>query len=308
VSANETATSNLGPHLLGRIPSEPDSRDYNLADYLDTEVVSPTTTDDPTLRDEAVAELKKTSRSYQYYATQGIEPPADTHWGKALALLAQIGGAAPTPTPTPTPGGENPWADPSAVLDQGQYGTCVGNGWSQWANSDPVNDKYDEGPFGVEGAATSGGPHARAVYYETTVLDGSPDDPDAPGGGQQGATVRNGAKVMKARGRLSAYASAATLDDALAFLAKSGTVVVGSDWMNDMFSPDSNGVVKPTGGVAGGHCYLMIGYDAATGLIEFLNSWGSGWAKGGRFFMHKADFQTLFASGGELWAAVELAA
>ena len=290
---------------LGRVPSTPDDRDYDLAGYLPG--ASRTTTDPATLANEAIAELKLTTRSYEFYASKGETPGPTTHWGKALALLEQIAGVTPPP-PHPSPSGpENPWKDPHATLDQGQYGTCVGNGWSQWANTDPVNDNYDEGPFGVEGAATNGGPHARAVYYEATVIDGSPDDPDAPGGGQQGSQVRSGAKAMKNRGRLQAYAFASTLDDALTFLATKGPVVVGTDWMNDMFNPDANGLVKPTGGVAGGHCFLMIGYDASTSRIEFLNSWGSSWGVDGRFFMKKADFNQLFTRRGELCAAVELA-
>ena len=294
MNAEDSAAADLGPHLLGRIPSEPDDRDYKLADFLAS---------DQSLRDQAVALLKRTTRGY-VDSRYSAPPTRSSNWYKALALLAQIG-PSPAPTPPPAPSGAVSWKDADPVLDQGQYGTCVGNGWSQWANTEPVNDNYTEG-MGHD--PTKGGPYARSVYYESTVIDGQPDNPDAPGGGQQGSQVRSGAKTMQNRKRLSAYAFAATVDDALTFLKTKGSVVCGTDWTSDMFDPDADGVIKPTGSVEGGHCYLMIGYDPATDLIEFLNSWGSSWGKGGRFYMHKADFEKLFSQQGELCAAVELAA
>jgi hypothetical protein len=96
---------NIGPHLLGRVQSVPDDRDFNLADYLPQEETVETV-DDSTLRDQAVSYLKKTTKSYNHFIVLGTEPPADSNWGKALSLLAQIGGS--TPSPTPPPGTENP--------------------------------------------------------------------------------------------------------------------------------------------------------------------------------------------------------
>src|SRR5574337_1891017 len=121
-----------------------------------------------------------------------------------------------------------------------------GNGWAQWGNTEPTADTYVESD-------------ARAIYYEATVIDGSPDNPDSPGGGQQGSTVRSGAKAMQNRGKLKNYAFTSSLDTAIKWVQAQGPVVVGSDWTNDMFTPDANGLVRPTGAVVGGHCYLKIG-------------------------------------------------
>jgi Papain family cysteine protease len=272
----------IGPHLLGRIPSPPDARDYRLKDFLHAAV------SDAQLRDEAVAELHKTTVGY--INKHWTIPPAGTHWANAEALLAQIGGIAPPPAPA----GAVSWTNAEADLDQGNYGTCVGNGWAQWGNTLPVDDRFDETA-------------ARAIYYEATIIDGQPDNPDAPGGGQQGSTVRSGAKAMQNRGRLASYAFAATIDEAVAWVLANGPVVMGTDWLDGMFSPDAQGFVTPTGVVAGGHCYVLLGYDPATQVLEYLNSWGASWAKGGHFFMRKTDAETLFASGGEACAAAELA-
>jgi len=219
-------------------------------------------------------------------AAKGVAP-ATKAW--AEAITAYLKGSQPSPVPDDG----KVWADTEAVLDQGDYGTCVGNGFAQWGNTLPVDDKYTEKA-------------ARAIYYEATVLDGSPDDPDAPGGGQQGATVRSGAKAMVARKRIGTYAFAKSTDEITAWVSAKGPVVVGTNWTEDMFTPDVNGIVYPTGGVAGGHCYVLVGYHPGTHEYEFLNSWGESFGLHGRFFMAVEDFGLLLAQDGEAVAAVEL--
>jgi Papain family cysteine protease len=271
--------TDIGPHLLGRLPSPPDARDYRLKDFLRAAAVS-----DAQLRDEAVAELHLTTVGYinKHWTT----PPAGTHWAAAEALLAQIGGAAPPPPP-PAPVGAVTWADAEADLDQGQTGHCVGFGWAQWGNTLPIDDKFSNAD-------------GDAIYYECKVIDGEPQAED-------GSNVRSGAQAMQNRKRLSAYAFAGTIDEAVAWVLAHGPIVMGTDWLDGMFTADAQGFVTPTGAVAGGHSYALIGYDPAAQVLEYLNSWGAAWGKGGHFFMHKTDAETLFASGGEACAAVELA-
>ena len=183
------------------------------------------------------------------------------------------------------------WAD-AVVLDQGDFGTCVGNGFAGWGIADPINDAYTE----ID---------ARAIYHEATCIDGQCDDTY-----QAGSTVRSGAKAMQNRGRLAAYAFASTLDSIREWLANHGPVVFGTDWTNDMFNPDASGFVKPTGGVAGGHCFLCIGYDTANDSFRFRNSWGASWGLSGDFLVKSADVTALLKgieSPGEACVANELA-
>lgn len=285
--------TDIGPHLLGRIPSPPDERDFLAENFVKLGTEKVATVDPVALVTTALSELKQTrSVSYSKWASTKYVDVTTTHWYKALNALSQITGGTPTPPPAPAPIGDVEWKD-ADQLDQGNFGTCVGNGWAQWGNSDPINDNYTE-------------TDARAIYYEATVIDGSPDDPNASGGGQQGATVRSGAKAMQNRKRESSYAKATTLADIKNWLQTKGTVVVGSDWMNDMFNPDSNGFVTPTGAVEGGHCYLMVGDLESAGAFKFQNSWGSSWGQNGYFKMKYADFQTLLTNGGEAWVSLEL--
>jgi hypothetical protein len=187
------------------------------------------------------------------------------------------------------------WAD-ATVLDQGDFGTCVGNGWAGWGDSEPIVDDFNE-------------TDARAIYYEATVIDGQPDDPDKPGGGQQGSTVRSGAKAMQNRGNLAAYAFTTSLSTIREWLANHGPVVFGTDWTEDMFNPDGTGLIHATGAVAGGHCYLCTGYDTLSGTFRFRNSWGPSFGAGGDFWLSATDVQKLLTgidSPGEACMALEV--
>ena len=297
----------IGPHLLGRKPSPPDERDWELAPFLH---------DDPLAA--ALAALVA-----DHHVAHGTKT-----WAKVVtAYLEQLAPqpappappdppdppTPPDPTPTPDPPPDPPappdpppappepapvtdvvWGKQDPTLDQGNYGTCTGNGAAQFGNTDPIQDHYTE-------------KDARAIYFEITKLDGAPDDPDAPGGGQQGGTIRSTGKALKNRGRIAGYAFAKSTDEMTAWLRQNGPMVVGTDWTNDMFTPDADGLVHPTGGVAGGHCYVLVGVNAAGDEYTFLNSWGESWGiNGGYFKMNVADFETLFQNGGEVIAAVEL--
>lgn len=263
----------FGPNRLGRIPSPPDDRDFSVRFLLEASPL-----------DVALAKLK---------ATKGAAPSTKA-WAEAITAYLK---SLPAPTPPPTPDPVPPTADvvweDKLQLDQGDFGTCVGNGWAQWGNTDPVNDGYNQ-------------TDARAIYYDATVFDGAPDDPDAPGGGQQGATVRSGAKAMQKRKRNSAYAKAKNVDEVKAWLAAKGSVVIGSDWHSDMFNPDKNGYVTPTGSIEGGHCYLLLGDLVSEDAFLFQNSWGTGWGQNGYFKMKYDDFAKLLNDGGEAWVSEEL--
>lgn len=284
----------IGAHLLGRKPFVADDRDFELRHWIEN--------DDPL--SAALAQLQAShaaaaTKAWAAIATQLIEalhpsPPAPP---------APPDPPAPTPPPPAPPLSETDWSDPDGPLNQGNFGTCVGNGTAQFLNTDPVEDHYEEG---MGEPATTGLPTARALYYEATVLDGQPDDPNAAGGGQQGASVRSGMKALARRKRIASYAAAATTDEITAWLRTQGPVVVGTDWTAQMFTPDANGFVRPTGGVEGGHCWLLVGVSDDGLSYKALNSWGSGWGVGGYFRISVADFATLLSHGGEAWAAVEL--
>lgn len=260
-------------YQLGRRPSPPDARDYRLSSFL------PRSAPDPL--DTALAA----------FLAKHYSAAAKT---LATLLVQRVKAISPAPPTPPKPASTDVvWPDADGALDQGEFGTCVGNGWAQWGNTAPVDDHYDE-------------PAARAIYFEATVIDGQPDNPDVPGGGQQGSTVRSGAKAMQARGRLKTYAFAKSIDEVRAWLDGHGPVVFGTEWDQPMFTPDSKGFVHPDGNSAGGHCYVCVGDLPSEGALLFENSWGTSWGLAGQFKMSYTDAASLLARQGEACAAAEL--
>ena len=253
------------PHALGRIPSPPDDRDFT------------------------VRELRRLSTGPDLSMTLGefMETQWSLSWTGILAFWRWIKSQR---KPQPMYAG---WTMKIDALDQGDFGTCVGNGFAHWAALTPTEDP------GVDEKL------ARTIYYEATVEDGSPDDPDVAGGGQQGATVRSGAKAMQKRGRLAAYAFARNIEEMDDWLDHHGPVVVGTEWTNSMFYPDRDGLVKVEGPSAGGHCWVVVD-RLDNGTYKSLTSWGTSFGKDGYFYVRRDDLRRLLADGGEACLTLEL--
>lgn len=268
-----------GVNLLGRKPSPPDLRDYRSSNFLYLGMGHVGTASPESLAAYATSELKQTTITYKQWAARKYTDVTVTHWWKAFNALAQI------VTPVPVEPQDNvTWEADHFQLDQGQTGHCVGFGWAAWGDSTPVVDDFDN-------------QDGHDIYYEAKVIEGNP-------GGEDGAYTRDGAKAMQQRQRLTTYVFASTTAEILDWLRLRGPLVIGTDWTWDMFEPDANGFVKPTGGNAGGHCYLLYGIQDDD--LEFKNSWGDSWGLDGSFKMKIADFDTLMKSWGEAIASVEL--
>ncbi len=268
----KSAAEELGPHLLGRKKPRADRRDFQMRDFLtSTKTLATSFSATTTLQDLA------NNPEFDFWS---IFP----EWNFIKGLRA----AAPAPSPAPTPPGvtRKEW-ELLIQLDQGQTGHCVGFGSAAWGNSAPIEDSFQNA-------------NGHKIYYLAKVIDGEP-------GQENGSSVHSGVKALKQLGRVQSYYFGTTIDVLKQWVLEQNPVICGTDWFNDMFNPDADGVVVPTGGVAGGHCYLMLGYYESTDLFEFDNSWGTSWGKKGRFYMHASDVQTLMnRAGAEYCGAVEL--
>ena len=81
--------------------------------------------------------------------------------------------------------------------------------------------------------------------------------------------------------------------------------MVGTNWYVGMFYPDKNGLIKISGGLAGGHAYVINGVDTKKQLFRIKNSWGRSWGISGTAYISFANMQRLIAEDGEVCLAVE---
>ncbi len=137
------------------------------------------------------------------------------------------------------------------------------------------------------------------IYAQAQLRDGIPLPHD-------GTSVVAAAQYLKSIGKYSVYVWASTISDVIQWLLLKGPVIVGSNWHSAMFYPDSRYVIHPTGSVAGGHAYTIVGYDQVSGYCLVLNSWGTSWGNRGRAWLFIRDLERLvWNEGGEILAPTE---
>jgi hypothetical protein len=181
------------------------------------------------------------------------------------------------------------WWASGLWADQGNTSSCVGHAWAHWVKDGPVTHRKSVDPLGI--------------YRRAQQVDEWPGaEPD-----YYGTSVRAGAKILREDGLISEYRWAYSVEDIERALLTTGPVVVGTNWYADMSAPDAKGVVKPTGGLIGGHAYLLNGVNTATGLFRAKNSWGRRWAKRGYFYLTRDTLAQLLTERGEACLAVEMA-
>jgi len=171
------------------------------------------------------------------------------------------------------------------VLDQGSQPHCVAFAWKQWLQCSPIR----QGRFLMEDF----------VYELAQKRD------QWPGEGYDGTSVRAGAKVLRALGFVSSFHWAFNAADVASWVLDEGPVVMGTTWTYDMFFPDEDGFVAPTGENCGGHAYLCVGYNRSRGVFKLVNSWGRDWGRSGSFWMKASDLATLIRQQGEACTAIE---
>ena len=257
----------LGEHLLGRVPSPPDDRDYKLSTFLR---LNP----------------EQTALTVAYRRLMRSSKVADRTKEFGTALMNFLVPTVP-PAPDPQPNAEVVhWPNTEAVLDQGDTPHCVGFSGAQWGNTQPINDQFND-------------EDGHDIYYECKVIEEEPKE-------ENGATIRALAKALTDRGRINAYAFAGTVGEAVVWIQKRGPVVWGTEWTEDMFYPNKDGIVHSTGAVAGGHAYVGCAYDPVRDLIGNLNSWSNEWGLDGFFWIPRKEMEELWKRDGEALAAVEL--
>lgn len=181
----------------------------------------------------------------------------------------------------------NEWAA-TRVLDQGNTPHCVGFAWAGFGISLPVFDDWQND-------------RGDAIYYAAKVIDGEP-------GQEDGSTTRSGVQAFMKFGSLqdSAYAFANSMQDVIDWVLVNGPVITGTDWYSGMFYPDSTGLVKISGSIAGGHEWEISGVDTVAQKFKCTNSWGTGFGVNGQFYIGFSDYQRLLNQQGDACTAIEI--
>ena len=120
-----------------------------------------------------------------------------------------------------------------------------------------------------------------------------------------GTTMRAIAEEGRARGVIGNYWWFRRLEDIADYVQTRGVIWAGTAWTGGMFKPDADGFISVTGSNAGGHAYKIDEVHRKQGYFGIKNSWGKGWAKGGRARIRFADVEKLLADRGEFLAVTE---
>jgi hypothetical protein len=181
------------------------------------------------------------------------------------------------------------WWDEGWWGNQGEDPHCVAFAWAHWVNDGPhVGSIFNSRRPGID---------TTELYCESQKRDPWPGDCTTKL--YDGTSVRAGAKVLQEWGHIEEYRWASTAQEIVETILDHGPVVMGTSWYQDMFNPNSEGIITPSGGWAGGHAYLINGVDLETGLFQIKNSWGRRWGKNGRAYISIENVDKLVRAFGE---------
>lgn len=169
------------------------------------------------------------------------------------------------------------WPARGPVLDQGTEGACTGFAVAQelgaWPDERVVTDWL-----------------ARAIYKRAQQLD------QWPGEDYEGSSVLGAMKAASEIGGYMEFRWAFTVPELAHAVGVLGPAVIGIPWYQGMFEPDSNGLIRATGQIRGGHAIMIRGVSYKHEVFRLRNSWGGGWGKYGECYLPFDDLTTIVRS------------
>jgi hypothetical protein len=147
-------------------------------------------------------------------------------------------------------------------LDQGHEGACTGFAVAHEAAARPVVVPNIDNAL------------ARKIYYRARQLD------EWEGEDYEGSSVLAAVKAGQEAGLYGEYRWAFGLDDLILAVGYKGPAILGIPWYTGMMRPDSEGFLRVSGIVEGGHAILTNRVSvrrsvrARQRFFELYNSWG----------------------------------
>jgi hypothetical protein len=187
------------------------------------------------------------------------------------------------------------WKQNGAWLDQGPYGTCVGNAFGH---------RRADGPVPIPGIDEL---WAQKLYLEASAIYwGVPDTTM-----KKGTSARSAGEVLLKRGAIDRYEWITTPEGLRYTLLEVGSVCLGIDWYTSMDNPklvmkgDAHAYYitqDRTTVKRGGHELLINGIDLAPAdgmdpYVRLKNSWGTTWGAHGTARMRLAEIEELVSLG-----------
>jgi hypothetical protein len=174
-------------------------------------------------------------------------------------------------------------------FDQGHEGACVAYALGHELASRPAEQKGIYDKWLVENVyweAQKIDPWAGGIYPGATPI-------------YEGTSVLAGVKILHKKKFFKEYRWAFNFNDLIAGIGYNGPAVLGLNWYEGMFDTDSDGFIKPSGYIAGGHAVLARAVNVKTGVVTIRNSWGKSWGRGGDCYIKFADLERLLYERGE---------
>lgn len=141
----------------------------------------------------------------------------------------------------------------------------------------------------------------RLAYDVNDFYAGAQRNDEWPGEGYDGSSGLGLLRYLKSIGLISEYRWSFGLDQALLTLSHVGPLGIGVMWTQDMFTPDADGFIRPTGEDAGGHEIEVTGINVPGRYVVVTNSWGTGWGLNGRAKISWDDFDSLLGNRGDAY-------
>jgi hypothetical protein len=181
-------------------------------------------------------------------------------------------------------------------LDQRSDGACVGFSFLQEALAMPRRARglFSKSDLELERKA-------REIYWSAQRID------PWPGGSYPGASPRYegtsmlaGVKIMQKLGFYDEYRWAFGEQDLALSVSNLGPAVIGVNWYEGMYEPNSKGFIEPTGRNVGGHAILVMAVNVTTlNAYRVWNSWGRSWGRNGWAYLSRQHMAQLLSQNGE---------